>query len=214
MLCFNTQPPEGGWLERNTAINRTMTFQHTATRRRLVFHFSPLHRQHKVSTHSRPKAAGHQLPPIVILVNVSTHSRPKAAGSYLAFKARNYGVSTHSRPKAAGAPPDFPRAALRVSTHSRPKAAGSRDKLVPITNYVSTHSRPKAAGAQPDFPRLLYGFQHTAARRRLDVCGLGHAPSVLFQHTAARRRLVRPPFGSTADKSFNTQPPEGGWSLS
>ena len=34
--CFNTQPPEGGWL----------------------IHFSPIIGMDKVSTHSRPKAAG------------------------------------------------------------------------------------------------------------------------------------------------------------
>ena len=33
----------------------------------------------------------------------------------------------------------------------------------------------------------------------------------LFQHTAARRRLELPPIGSDLVISFNTQPPEGGW---
>ncbi len=57
VICFNTQPPEGGWYMVAAApINDT------------------------VSTHSRPKAAGlntfnhYQTP------EVSTHSRPKAAG--------------------------------------------------------------------------------------------------------------------------------------
>ena len=34
--CFNTQPPEGGWLVRNLYPRRPITFQHTAARRRLV----------------------------------------------------------------------------------------------------------------------------------------------------------------------------------
>ena len=33
----------------------------------------------------------------------------------------------------------------------------------------------------------------------------------LFQHTAARRRLGHQPTFPTVDRSFNTQPPEGGW---
>ena len=55
---------------------------------------------------------------------------------------------------------------------------------------VSTHSRPKAAGLS--MMAVFFGcsvFQHTAARRRLE----------------ARRRM--PP----SRLSFNTQPPEGGW---
>ena len=35
-LCFNTQPPEGGWIpDINLAINLKHQFQHTAARRRL-----------------------------------------------------------------------------------------------------------------------------------------------------------------------------------
>ena len=55
---------------------------------------------------------------------------------------------------------------------------------------VSTHSRPKAAGKDKKSDSPSRGsFQHTAARRRLGLCNTG----------------VRYP------KSFNTQPPEGGW---
>ena len=54
---------------------------------------------------------------------------------------------------------------------------------------VSTHSRPKAAGITISFVLVTKTFQHTAARRRLN------------RKTRNRRR----------DWSFNTQPPEGGW---
>ena len=58
-LCFNTQPPEGGW--------RFQTF------------WFPLR---FVSTHSRPKATGNRCGQMRLLCwHVSTHSRPKAAGS-------------------------------------------------------------------------------------------------------------------------------------
>ena len=33
-------------------------------------------------------------------------------------------------------------------------------------------------------------FQHTAARRRLELKGVWYRAAILFQHTAARRRLV------------------------
>ena len=56
---------------------------------------------------------------------VSTHSRPKAAGLNCENPDAKADVSTHSRPKAAG--PGNPRAKgqVEVSTHSRPKAAGN-----------------------------------------------------------------------------------------
>ena len=60
--CFNTQPPEGGWVG-NGIVNR---------------------RGVKVSTHSRPKAAGAvEIQAAAIIGAVSTHSRPKAAGASL-----------------------------------------------------------------------------------------------------------------------------------
>ena len=77
--CFNTQPPEGGWLEQIPFLSAL-----------------------SVSTHSRPKAAGYTHRSKTPTRRVSTHSRPKAAG---AARLRQYArkhVSTHSRPKAAG----------------------------------------------------------------------------------------------------------------
>ena len=79
---------------------------------------------------------------------------------------------------------------------------------------VSTHSRPKAAGRiwRCKSPKLL--FQHTAARRRL-ACAKPCWPSKRgFQHTAARRRLAQADHHRDKGHRFNTQPPEGGWSLS
>ena len=99
---FNTQPPEGGWVKslchyaliqlfQHTAARRRLAgldrvsdwewlFQHTAARRRLDA--APYGKQvaKLVSTHSRPKAAGHNMTADVLDSKVSTHSRPKAAG--------------------------------------------------------------------------------------------------------------------------------------
>ena len=56
--CFNTQPPEGGWVRQCTTAFQPLLFQHTAARRRLVI-AAIISTQHiSVSTHSRPKAAG------------------------------------------------------------------------------------------------------------------------------------------------------------
>ena len=35
LLCFNTQPPEGGWKHVMTVLEDALKFQHTAARRRL-----------------------------------------------------------------------------------------------------------------------------------------------------------------------------------
>ena len=56
--CFNTQPPEGGWAKARL----------------------PCQRHWRVSTHSRPKAAGGNVAADPSARFVSTHSRPKAAG--------------------------------------------------------------------------------------------------------------------------------------
>ena len=58
ILSFNTQPPEGGW-----------------PREDAIFYLG-----NDVSTHSRPKAAGHEPAVGYYAYMVSTHSRPKAAG--------------------------------------------------------------------------------------------------------------------------------------
>ena len=55
---FNTQPPEGGWFQFAHGSGAYALFQHTAARRRL----------------------GHSLSISLCGLNVSTHSRPKAAG--------------------------------------------------------------------------------------------------------------------------------------
>ena len=77
-------------------------FQHTAARRRLDVKNGLPFNPYKVSTHSRPKAAGTQRPDLKPGGSVSTHSRPKAAGLCFSGVIIMYPVSTHSRPKAAG----------------------------------------------------------------------------------------------------------------
>ena len=59
-----------------------------------------------------------------VAIRVSTHSRPKAAGKIPCFNRQPLAVSTHSRPKAAGGGSSSGGSTSVVSTHSRPKAAG------------------------------------------------------------------------------------------
>ena len=99
---FNSQPLEGGWFLNCQMPSKTFPFQLTAARRRLVGEDSEGKTTVKVSTHSRPKAAGTSRVVAMILDNVSTHSRPKAAGQFCAVALCLVNVSTHSRPKAAG----------------------------------------------------------------------------------------------------------------
>ena len=144
----------------------------------------------KVSTHSRPKAAGGSAFHDYILLPVSTHSRPKAAG---------FVNCCHSDLKS-------------VSTHSRPKAAGFEGSIMNRQQIVSTHSRPKAAGQANIAEGIWVKFQLTAARRRL--ADLKPAkPTLLYRFNS------QPPEGGwcctdTRPKPasrFNSQPPEGGW---
>ena len=101
---------------------------------------------------------------------VSTHSRPKAAGFSPRPSASQRVVSTHSRPKAAGFLPDN-GVCPAPSFNTQPPEGGwgdmSNNQLI-IVN-VSTHSRPKAAGTMTLGQVEQVEFQHTAARRRLGL---------------------------------------------
>ena len=57
-VCFNTQPPEGGWQGYTVGYAEYTGFQHTAARRRLGLVAELPKGVQVVSTHSRPKAAG------------------------------------------------------------------------------------------------------------------------------------------------------------
>ena len=167
-----------------------------------------------VSTHSRPKAAGHTQSLKQYHPKYGFNTQPPEGGwPQFCLRCARFGcfntqppeggwisprkrlwpeaVSTHSRPKAAGTP----QASKGNGTEFQHTAARRRlgpDSLISVNaETVSTHSRPKAAGS-PAFQYWLLnrGFQHTAARRRLVFRFLEPNVHVLFQHTAARRRLA------------------------
>ena len=75
---------------------------------------------------------------------------------------------------------------------------------------VSTLSRPKAAGQFWGGAFPICEFQHSAARRRLQIDLRDNPYKQRFQHSAARRRLNRYWEKKCQLNCFNTQPPEGG----
>ena len=151
-------------------------FQHTAARRRLVAAATPITTAPIVSTHSRPKAAGH----------------------WIKSKPNSLAVSTHSRPKAAGPCASVPCVAYRGFNTQPPEGGwfGARRKKI-MVGQVSTHSRPKAAGLRDrGLTRHRQRFQHTAARRRLGPGkGLIMATQSVSTHSrpkaAGMRKLIK-----------------------
>ena len=100
--CFNTQPPEGGWLFYGLFGLAVLGFQHTAARRRLG-RFTDAALALNCFNTQPPEGGWIQLGATYANhQNVSTHSRPKAAGALRAEFDKFKAVSTHSRPKAAG----------------------------------------------------------------------------------------------------------------
>ena len=173
-------------------VNDKVEFQHTAARRRLGQYRRVQRVCFRVSTHSRPKAAGTMDGYAACEGDVSTHSRPKAAGRYLENQRQKRNGFNTQPPEGGWTEVYFKdEDGVIVSTHSRPKAAGYPNATLAILETVSTHSRPKAAGFQSLASFKYSAFQHTAARRRL---GGGYifcsgCSQTAFQHTAARRRL-------------------------
>ena len=81
-----------------------------------------------------------------------------------------FAVSTHSRLKAAGYALFFDFFRVDVSTHSRLKAAGRPPSPVRLAFSGFNTQPPEGGWLVACVDRLVKAvFQHTAARRRLDV---------------------------------------------
>ena len=234
---FNTQPPEGGWMDRLTTVDRGVVFQHTAARRRLASCRRNLATPTGLFQHT---AARRRLD--------STNDHPQTPSRFQHTAARRrLGVWRRECAQSC-----------IVSTHSRPKAAGLASEDVAVAIGVSTHSRPKAAGCQIIINIFIKdGFNTQPPEGGWVVFGYTLGGDIAFQHTAARRRLGQPVVrrfmkhavsthsrpkaagqskkqcasamrnvsthsrpkaagflavdSSTNSFGFNTQPPEGGW---
>ena len=143
---FNTQPPEGGWIEASIVGQTANVFQHTAARRRLALPRLGYRMTSIVSTHSRPKAAGYTYTTVYdIQMFQHTAARRRLATPRLGLTGAK-GFNTQ--------PPEggwLLREAGRLRkaefqhTAARRRLVEGRWANVPFCR-VSTHSRPKAAG--------------------------------------------------------------------
>ena len=176
-------------------VAKPLEFQHTAARRRLVPHTAKRCAQTKVSTHSRPKAAGVLLLGWCFGITCFNTQPPEGGWSSSIYQYRSK-YSFNTQPPEGGWSAMASATVLpRLFQHT-----AARRRLDPI--YQTTNQTIQ--------------FQHTAARRRL--ASVKPACSC-----TANSFNTQPPEGgwftsalaaSAACCCFNTQPPEGGWSLS
>ena len=144
-------------------------FQHTAARRRLAELNVTCELIGDVSTHSRPKAAGILMMPWTLSPKSFNTQPPEGGWGWAKHYQLAAGVSTHSRPKAAGSALKRSRRSFSGFNTQPPEGGWIIQVTTPFAKGVSTHSRPKAAGSVAfGFWGLVTGFQHTAARRRLE----------------------------------------------
>ena len=148
---FNSQPPEGGWEVTDAMCREYIKFQLTAARRRLVFMLFMQLCFRRVSTHSRPKAAGIINHELTANNMVSTHSRPKAAGRFIRlshFLAGEFQLTAARRRLGSYMSINAYLTAFQLTAARRRLVFIRPDQLG--TDDVSTHSRPKAAGASAE----------------------------------------------------------------
>ena len=124
---------------------KLIAFQHTAARRRLAKGFGNKH-DTAVSTHSRPKAA---VSPVATMLFIFVFQHTAARRRLLPKHDQSHSLgSFNTQPPEGGCLPFNPyKTQTTVSTHSRPKAAAK-------TSTAKTQHTT---------------FQHTAARRRLNI---------------------------------------------
>ena len=167
-------------------------FQHTAARRRLVQTNDETGHSNRVSTHSRPKAAGADNLDLPRIKHLFQHTAARRRLGYSFLNSLSVLIRFNTQPPEGGWSRTiiFPQSIHLVSTHSRPKAAGFNGEYSPNQARVSTHSRPKAVGGR--------------GRR-----GSGIAASFNTQPPEGGWNQPFQGFGFMT--RFNTQPPEGGW---
>ena len=85
LKSFNTQPPEGGWAFPDFIARLEAKFQHTAARRRLVQTVWLCPIRERCFNTQPPEGGWFNRVYARCLLGVSTHSRPKAAGPKVLF---------------------------------------------------------------------------------------------------------------------------------
>ena len=114
---------------------------------------------------------------------VSTHSRPKAAGcNFILCGFLNRFQHTAARRRLGNAAQNLQ---CFAGFNTQPPEGGWIGKMAKqAMAIVSTHSRPKAAGGIVQIQNFRWEFQHTAARRRLgDFPAITALPLVVSTHS-------------------------------
>ena len=125
LFCFNTQPPEDGWDLTIWYKGTNYWFQHTAARRRLVCACTLTGMDCTWFQHTAARRRlGHSLTSSPALKPSFNTQPPEDGWDCGQLRVWRFLVSTHSRPKTAGRPTSFLAGRRSVSTHSRPKTAG------------------------------------------------------------------------------------------
>ena len=146
-VCFNTQPPEGGWSRRSFRFRAESCFNTQPPEGGWFVVIVMIDSFFCVSTHSRPKAAGTIFAnTLKAMVKFQHTAARRRLVRQLWQVLRENMVSTHSRPKAAGL------ASINLGCWVMFQHTAARRRLGSIRGgssrcrCVSTHSRPKAAG--------------------------------------------------------------------
>ena len=190
-------------------------FQHTAARRRLPDLTKNFEDASLVSTHSRAEAAATEGARCENS-QPGFNTQPRGGGCSTQSATRPCVECFNTQPRGGGCTAGellkvyeamFQHTAARrrlrlvaqyqnkfndVSTHSRAEAAADLIGQCELAeDMVSTHSRAEAAAFTPcKRASKKTMFQHTAARRRLQLKITRLSKKMMFQHTAARRRLL------------------------
>ena len=124
------------------------------------------------------------------MATVSTHSRPKAAGSTIQPLVPRL-KSFNTQPPEGG----WQAAATGVAIGSEFQHTAARRRLDPwaendVVGMLFQHTAARRRLVNRlNAATVVTSFQHTAARRRLDSRAKKLKNKSMFQHTAARRRL-------------------------
>ena len=166
-------------------------FQHTAARRRLG-----------QADHCR-----------AAYLRVSTHSRPKAAGPCCHLPDRQPCRFNTQPPEGGWTARSSHMIAVAAFQHTAARRRlGFRDWFIGRFGLVSTHSRPKAAGSGVGGFNFVFnsfntqppegGWPLPVTKNRTDYCFNTQPPEGGWQALHDFQRSIG---------GFNTQPPEGGW---
>ena len=122
---------------------------------------------------------------------VSTHSRLKAAGSIHSVRSIRRFSFQHTAARRRLGKPAAPAASATGFQHTAARRRLDFLACIIIKVVEFQHTAARRRLGKPAAPAAsATGFQHTAARRRLDFLACIIIKVVEFQHTAARRRLA------------------------